>query len=461
MSRNIIEKSAVTITEAETAIRKTEEGKLIFTRYRNKNGVFLIRRDRLTAAAFPDDSRVGGIYLARVANVVKNINACFVEIGPGEICFLPMKEARIPFLTNRPFDGRILEGDELPVQIVRDAQKTKQPSVTAHISLANDYFALTPDLQKAGFSAKLTKEQRNGLKSLLEEAGILCGGCLVPPESDDLGNGNMAPASNDSDLILTKSSDFPPVPEGMPAPGLIVRTRAAEFAEGTPAQLKEQFLPLWQEYITFFREASHRTCYSCLKKADTIDNLMDRILNQLIDVSEFSEIVTDDQSLYPQIEEYLKAHLPETSLRLYEDSLLSLSKLYSLDSRVEEALNVHVWLKSGGYLMIQPTEALTVIDVNSGKYEGRKEDAFLKVNLEAAEEIARQIRLRNLSGIIIVDFINMEENKSRVAVMECLKENVRRDKVKTVVVDMTPLGLVEITRKKITKPLREALSEKK
>ena len=163
MSRNITEKSAVTITEAEIAIRKTEEGKLIFTRYRNKNGVFLIRQSRLTAMAFPDDSRVGEIYLARVANVVKNINACFVEIGSGEICFLPMKEARVPFLTNRPFDGRILEGDELPVQIVRDAQKTKQPTVTAHISLANDYFALTPDSQKAGFSVKLTKEQRSGI----------------------------------------------------------------------------------------------------------------------------------------------------------------------------------------------------------------------------------------------------------------------------------------------------------
>lgn len=432
MSRNITEKSAVTITETETAIRKTEEGKLIFTRYRNKNGAFLIRRDRLNAAAFPDDSKVGGIYLARVANVVKNINACFVEIEPGEICFLPMKEARVPFLTNRLFDGRILEGDELPVQIVKDAQKTKQPTVTAHISLANDYFALTPDLQKAGFSAKLTKEQRSGLKSLLEEAGILRSGCLTPPEAD----------------------------EGMPVPGLIVRTRAAELAEGTPVQLKEQFLPLWQEYVTFFREASHRTCYSCLKRADTVDNLMDRILNQLIDPGEFSELVTDDQALCPQLEKYLKAHMPEKSLRLYEDPLLSLPKLYSLDSRIEEALNVHVWLKSGGYLMIQPTEALTVIDVNSGKYEGRKEDAFLKVNLEAAEEIARQIRLRNLSGIIIVDFINMEESRSRAAVMDCLKENVRRDKVKTVVVDMTPLGLVEITRKKITKPLREALAGK-
>lgn len=452
MSRNIAGKSAVTITEAEAVIRKTEEGKLIFTRCRNKDGVFLIRQNKLTAVAFPDDSRVGGIYLARVANVVKNINSCFVEIQSGEICFLSLNDARVPFLTNRPFDGRILEGDELPVQIIRDAQKTKQPSVTAHISFSNDYFALTPDSQKAGFSAKLSKEQRSMLKKQLEEAGILLhNGCLTLPETG---------ISGSNPPVLPETGDLPPIPEGMPVPGLIVRTRAAELAEGTGEQLMMQFLSLWREYITFFRDASHRTRYSCLKKADTVDNLMARILNQLIDVSEFSELVTDDQVLYSQMAEYFRTHLPEKSLRLYEDPLLSLSKLYSLDSRIEEALNAHVWLKSGGYLMIQPTEALTVVDVNSGKYEGRKEDAFLKVNLEAAEEIARQIRLRNLSGIIVVDFINMEESKSRVAVMDSLKEYVRRDKVKTVVVDMTPLGLVEITRKKITKPLREALAER-
>lgn len=109
--------------------------------------------------------------------------------------------------------------------------------------------------------------------------------------------------------------------------------------------------------------------------------------------------------------------------------------------------------------MIQPTEALTVIDVNSGKFEG-KTDAFFRVNMEAAEEIARQLRLRNLSGIIIVDFINMGEAKSRAEVMECLRKYVRRDKIQTVVVDMTPLGLVEITRRKITKPLREVLKKK-
>lgn len=431
MSRDIIEKSSVTITGTESLIRKTEDGRLIFTRCRDKKGAFLIRQGRLAAVAFPDDSRVGGIYLARVTNVVKNINACFVEIRPGEICFLSLKDARFPFLTNRPFDGRILEGDELPVQIVRDAQKTKQPSVTAHISLANDYFALTPDTEsrKAGFSAKLDREQRERLKSLLEEAGILRGDCL----------------------------EFSAGMTGIPAPGLIVRTRAAELAEGegTAERLAEQFLLLWKEYTDFFRDASHRTCYSCLKRADTVDDLMARILGQTIDAGEFTELVTDDRSLYPQLAEYLRVHLPDRTLRLYEDPLLPLSKLYSLDSRIEEALNAHVWLKSGGYLMIQPTEALTVIDVNSGKYEGRKEDAFLRVNLEAAEEIARQIRLRNLSGIIIVDFINMKESSSRAAVMECLKEKVRPDRVKTVVVDMTPLGLVEITRKKITKPLRE------
>ncbi len=105
MSRNIAGKSAVTITEAEAVIRKTEEGKLIFTRCRNKDGVFLIRQNKLTAVAFPDDSRIGGIYLARVANVVKNINACFVEIQSGEICFLSLNDARVPFLTNRPFDA--------------------------------------------------------------------------------------------------------------------------------------------------------------------------------------------------------------------------------------------------------------------------------------------------------------------------------------------------------------------
>lgn len=436
MSRRIAEKPAVTISEEEITNRKTDEGKLIFTRYQQKNCVLLLKGDKLTVAAFPEESRVGAIYLARVANVVKNINACFVEIKPGEICFLSLKDAQFPFLLNRVFDGRILEGDELIVQVTKDAQKTKQPSVTAHISLSNDFFALVFGSSRVGFSAKLATDEKKMLEKMLKETGIIQGGCLARPDNDIL-SPNLA---------------------GMPSFGLIVRTKAAELTASGTDQLAEHFRLFLDEYVTFFQNAVHRTCFSCLKKTGLIDNIMAGILNNLVSADEFSELLTDNPAMYTQLEEYRTVHLPEKGLRLYEDPLLSLSKLYNLDSRIEAALGEHVWLKSGGYLMIQPTEALTVIDVNSGKFEGRR-DAFLKVNLEAAEEIARQIRLRNLSGIIIVDFINMKEEESRAEVMDCLKKNVRRDRVKTVVVDMTPLGLVEITRKKITKPLREALAE--
>ena len=128
---------------------------------------------------------------------------------------------------------------------------------------------------------------------------------------------------------------------------------------------------------------------------------------------------------------------------------------------MSEALGKRVWLKSGGYLVIEPTEALTVIDVNSGKYSGKKgiRDTFRMINREAALEIARQLRLRNLSGIILVDFINMEEADDRQELLEFLSAQLKRDPVKTALIDMTPLGLVEITRKKIRRPLKEQLEQ--
>lgn len=137
--------------------------------------------------------------------------------------------------------------------------------------------------------------------------------------------------------------------------------------------------------------------------------------------------------------------------------MLSLSKLYSLETKMKEALSERVWLKSGSYLIIQPTEALTVIDVNSGKYESnkRREEYFLTLNQEAAREIALQLRLRNLSGIIVIDFINLTEETSRQILLQTLKDEVKKDKMPVTVVDITPLGLVEITRKKENMPLLE------
>ena len=163
------------------------------------------------------------------------------------------------------------------------------------------------------------------------------------------------------------------------------------------------------------------------------------------------------------MKEYLVQHQPEDKdkLRLYTDANLSLSSLYGIREN-KCAVKPLVWLKSGGTLIIQPTEALTVIDVNTGKaVSGKKkvQETFLKVNLEAAREIAKQIRLRNISGIIIIDFIDMELKKDKELLMSVLEEHLKKDPIKTTLVDMTALGLVEVTRKKLRKPLHEQVNE--
>lgn len=177
----------------------------------------------------------------------------------------------------------------------------------------------------------------------------------------------------------------------------------------------------------------------------------------MADPSEYSEILTDDPQIYRQLSEGDHPLLKQKSIRFYDDPAISLRLLYSLERGMEEALDTRVWLKCGGYLVIEPTEAMTVIDVNSGKNEAKKagEDTYYQVNLEAAEEVARQLRLRNLSGIIIVDFINMAEKERQKELLETLKNLTTGDRQHPRIVDMTPLGLVEITRKKSHPTLAE------
>ena len=177
------------------------------------------------------------------------------------------------------------------------------------------------------------------------------------------------------------------------------------------------------------------------------------------------EIITDEPELYDAMQAFLKEKKSplEHCLRLYEDGQLSLDTCYGLSMRLMEALKERVWLKSGGYLVIQPTEALTVIDVNTGKSTTKRDvqEHYLKVNLEAAQEIAYQLRLRNISGIIIVDFIDMTSTEAKGQLMDALLGYTRLDPVPVQVVDMTKLNLVELTRKKVKKSLREQLEEKK
>ena len=445
MSRNIPAKHSVTITDNERGLRDTESGKLIFTEYRGRRCALLLRGGRLTAASFLTDTDVnaiGAIYIGKIKNIARNIDACFVEIGEGQICFLPLKKAATPFLTNRTYDGRLLEGDELLVQIERDAQKTKQPSVTANISISNDYFALMLGSTRLGFSAKLERNRKEALVRLFTEKAILRDGCLMNDPSALL---NM---NSREGLLAWKQSgiDLPPV-------GAIARTRLGEEQVNADIVLNN-FFQLTEQMCHLLQTALTRSCYTCLLTAPAP---WEAVINSLAFPEEYREIVTDSPELYQELDAYCHAHLPEKELRLYQDNHLSLANLYSLETRLDTALKPRVWLKSGGYLVIEPTEALTVIDVNSGKNDtGRNAtEALRKLNHEAAEEIALQLRLRNLSGIILVDFINMANQKSGIELLEHLRELVRFDRVKTTVVDITPLGLVEITRKKTSPPLAE------
>lgn len=352
---------------------------------------------------------LGDIYIGKVKNIVANIKAAFVEIMPGVECYYPMEEKCTPIFTNKIGKKPLCIGDELLVQISREAVKTKVPTVTGKLNFTGKYAVLTYADTRVGISSKLSKDKR---EELYRQA--------KPYVTEEY--------------------------------GFIIRTNAKELSQEL---LQEELSRLKAEYERIREIASARVCYSRLRKAPA------PYLTELRNIYQegLTDIVIEDKALYAEVKSYMEKYQPEDleKLRLYEDALLPLHKLYGIEKHLADALKEHVWLKSGAYLVIQPTEALTVIDVNTGKCVSKKKDeqAWLTINMEAAKEAARQIRLRNLSGIILIDFINMKESDLTGELLSYLQKELRKDPVETVLVDMTKLQLVEITRKKIRKPLRE------
>ncbi len=351
---------------------------------------------------------LGNIYIGKVQNIVANIGAAFVDIG-GINCYYDMSQAAHAIFTAKAGKKPLCIGDELLVQISREAVKTKAPTVSSNISLTGRYAVLTSGNTRIGVSSKLPKALRESYKEKMQDL---------------------------------KSDDY----------GLIVRTNAKEVSIDVVLQ---EITQLKEHFFQLRKMASSRTCYSCLYAAAK------PYLTDLKNVytEGLSEILVEDHTLYEEILEYSQREQPEFvgKLHYYENSSLSLAKLYSTETVLEHALREHVWLKHGGYLIIQPTEALTVIDVNSGKCVSKKQkaDDFLRMNLEAAREIAKQIRLRNLSGIIIVDFINLEKAEETQKLLTEFRKLLSMDPIQTTLVDVTGLQLVEITRKKLRKPLHE------
>lgn len=373
-----------------------------------------------------EDSILDEIYIGKVQNIVKNISAAFVEIAHGTVCYLPLEDLKHPVYTKKGTSHNIQQGDELLVQVKREGIKTKAPAVTTNLTLHGKYALLTTGNTQISVSSKLSKEEKERLLRVVKD-------------NSSADNGSLEGMS-----------------AGERAYGWLLRTNAGG---ASPEVIKKDLLRLQTKYGELMKTAQYRTCFSCLLARPSA------YLKRLSDLytEEVDEILTDDRELFEQMTEYFQENQPEDTakLRFYEDRLLPMEKLYSLDHHLKEALGERVWLKSGGYLVIQPTEALTVIDVNTGKFTAgkKKEAAFLKLNQEAALEAARQIRLRNLSGIVIIDFINMEEKESEVQLLKTLDDALRRDPIRTTLVDMTKLSLVEITRMKKERPLHESVGK--
>ena len=340
---------------------------------------------------------VGNIYVGKVKNIVSNIGAAFIEIQKGVMCYYKMEEMPL----------RI--GDELLVQITREPAKGKVASVSASWSLRGRYVVLSAGESKVGVSTKIVKDKQRDLR--------------------EFASAYLA--------------------EGY---GIIVRTNAIS---ATREEIEEELKLLIIQYKQIMAIADKRTCYACIHRGP-MQYLADL---QNVRREGLEEIKVEDTKLYEEVLAYLKVVQPDMVglLKRYEDSLLTLHKLYSIDVAIEEALKEKVWLKSGAYLMIQPTEACTVIDINTGKAIRRKDES-LNINLEAAKEIARQIRLRNLSGIVLVDFINLSKTEEVRQLLKTFEHFLKQDPISTTLVDMTKLQLVEITRKRIRKPLAESIA---
>ncbi len=362
----------------------------------------------VSCADVKESSLLGNIYIGKVKRILEKIGAVFVEIMPNQMTYLPFSEADHVIWTKQQRAGKLTEGDEIVVQVVKEAVKTKEPNVSANLSLKGNALVLTTGNRKLGVSKKLESKKRTHLKAMFAQK-----------------TGN----------------EF----------GLVVRTNAGNYSD---EQIFEEYEAILKQYQNIRDYCRHRTCYSCLSRGDS--HVVSRVRDYLS--MGLEKIVTDDRAVY---EELNVAFSKEAPIAFYEDSMLSLTALYGLRTKLGEALGERVRLKSGAYLVIQPTEALTVIDVNSGKcIKGNAEDFYLKINLEAAEEIARQLRLRNISGICVVDFINMDTGEAGRTLAKALRHWLAKDTVPAVFVDYTKLGLAEITRKKVRKPLWEQVGKR-
>jgi ribonuclease G len=368
-------------------------------------------------------SIVGNIYKGKVDNVLPGMEAAFVDIGLERNGFLHVDEILLPGGKQAPRRGRgngprisdlIKPGQELVVQVVKDPLKSKGARLSMHVSIAGRYLVFAPHGSGVGVSRRLSDSERDRLRKMVERTYKGPGGLIVRTAAHG-----------------AKKSDF-------------VREVA---------------------YLHRLNEILDRRIEST-KAPDLVFQEADLSVRVLRDVflSDFEKAIIDSQKQFDRVTNFFQRTAPELvdGVEKY-DGAKPLFEKYGIEREIQSTLGRRIDLPSGGYLIIDYAEALTVIDVNSGSFTGRGkgglEETITKVNTEAAEEVVRQLRLRDIGGIIVIDFIDMAQARNRDKVLKCLRKALDSDKSKSYVVEVSPLGLVEMTRQNVTDGVREILTE--
>ena len=390
----------ISIDEMENRISVLEDGKVM--------EIFIAREER----------QIGSIYKGKVANVLPGMQAAFVDIGLERNAFLCMDDAVSRIQLEEDVDIRSLSikdvlkvGQETLVQIVKESIGTKGARVTTHITLPGRFLVLIPTANYVGVSRRIEDEkERERLKNTVDRM---------------------------------KPRNF----------GVIIRT-AAEGKNRDELEKDFQFLlKLWDKIQNGSR---NKTAPSMIHSELTIVYKVIRdVFTQDVD-----RLIIDSPVEYEKILDLMDIIAPhlKSRVRLYNERN-PLFQAYGVEAEIDKSLRRKVWLESGGYIIIDKSEALTSIDVNTGKFIGRNSlaETILKTNLEAVDEITRQVRLRDIGGILILDFIDMERHDDRNKVLRALSEALKRDRTKTHIVGLTELGLVQVTRKRVNKDLDELL----
>lgn len=379
---------------------------------------------------------VGNIYKGKVTRVLPGMEAAFVDIGIGKDAFLyvddvhyfsdnfDVEEEEEQDLDNQDnfeddekklntnIDDLLIEGQEILVHVVKEPIGTKGPRVTSHISFPGRYVVYMPTIQHIGISRRISDEQeRNRLKDIIEKIRDMKGGYILRTACE----GHEEKDLKDDMIILHK---------------------------------------IWKE----IKEKYDKLPSPCLLHKDL--GIIQRLARDIF-TSDIASFCLDNQHDYEELCEFVNKFFPHLTDRIkLHSSATPIFDTFNIESQMAKALRRKVWLKSGGYIVFDQTEALVSIDVNTGKYLGKSslEETIVKTNIEACKEIVRHIRLRNLGGIIIIDFIDMEEATNRELIFSTLETELLHDRSKTTILQISKLGLIEMTRKRIKISLERLLT---